>query len=238
MLQAWTTPLSPLKGLQPLRAGPDTVLNEWEAKKRLADAGVRVPKGEVVNRLPEAVGAAERIGRPAVVKAVVPGLTHKSDTGMVHLNLGSTPEVISAAGELLSTGGEVLIEQMVEDTIAEVIVGVHRDSHVGLVLLLGSGGELAELVEDRALLMVPATRSEIVSAVEELKVAALIDGFRGRRSGDRAALVDLVLAIQRFALDYADSLMELDVNPVIVRPKGGGAVAVDVLMRMVEGEST
>lgn len=236
--EAWTTPLSPLKGLQPLRAGPDTVLNEWEAKERLADAGVRVPKGEVVNRLPEAVGAAERIGRPAVVKAVVPGLTHKSDTGMVRLNLGSTPEVISAAGELLSTGGEVLIEQMVEDTIAEVIVGVHRDSQVGLVLLLGSGGELAELVEDRALLMVPATRSEIVSAVEELKVAALIDGFRGRRSGDRAALVDLVLAIQRFALDHADSLMELDVNPVIVRPKGGGAVAVDVLMRMVEGEAT
>ena len=86
--------------------------------------------------------------------------------------------------------------------------------------------------------MLPATRSEIVSAVEELKVAALIDGFRGRRSGDRAALVDLVLAIQRFALNHTDSLMELDVNPVIVRPEGGGAVAVDVLMRMVEGEST
>ena len=225
-------------GRPPFARGADTVLNEWEAKKRLADAGVRVPRGEVVRRLPEAMGAAERIGRPAVVKAMAPGLAHKSDTGAVRLGLGNTPDVIAAASELLPVGGAVLIEEMIENTVAEVIVGARRDPQVGLVLLLGSGGELAELVGDRVLLIQPATRDEIVSAVEGLKVAALIDGFRGRCPGDRDALVETVLAIQRFVLDHADSLVELDVNPVIVRPRGGGAVAVDALMRLVEGDPT
>ncbi len=236
--ETWATPPSPPYGPPPLRAGTDTVLNEWEAKKRLADAGVRIPRGEVVRRLPEAMGAAERIGRPAVVKAMAPGLAHKSDTGAVRLGLGNTPDVIAAASELLPVGGVVLIEEMIENTVAEVIVGARRDPQVGLVLLLGSGGELAELVGDRVLLIQPATRDEIVSAVEGLKVAALIDGFRGRCPGDRDALVETVLAIQRFILDHADSLVELDVNPVIVRPRGGGAVAVDALMRLVEGEPT
>ena len=127
---------------------------------------------------------------------------------------------------------------MIGDTVAEVIVGARRDPQVGLVLLLGSGGELTELVGDRVLLIPPATRDEIASAVKGLKVSALIDGFRGRSPGDRGALVEMVLAIQRFALDHADSLVELDVNPVIVRPRGGGAVAVDALMRLVEGEPT
>ena len=237
--EAWATPPpSPPHGPSLLRAGADTVLNEWEAKKRLAAAGVRVPRGEVARRLPEVMGAVERIGRPAVVKAMGPGLAHKSDAVAVRLGLGNTPDVIAAAGELLPVGGAVLIEEMIEDTVAEVIVGARRDPQVGLVLLLGSGGELAELVEDRVLLMQPATRDEIVSAVGGLKAAALIDGFRGRRPGDRDALVETVLAIQRFALDHADGLVELDVNPVIVRPRGGGAVAVDALVRLVEGGPT
>lgn len=236
--ETWAAPPAPPYGPRALRAGSDTVLNEWEAKKRLADAGIRVPKGEVVRRLPEAMGAAERIGRPAVVKAVDPGLVRKSDANAVRLGLGSTPDVVAAAGELLPVGGAVLIEEMIGDTVAEVIVGARRDPQVGLVLLLGSGGELTELVGDRVLLIPPATRDEIASAVKGLKVSALIDGFRGRSPGDRGALVEMVLAIQRFALDHADSLVELDVNPVIVRPRGGGAVAVDALMRLVEGEPT
>ena len=119
-----------------------------------------------------------------------------------------------------------------------MIVGLSRDPQVGLTLLLGSGGELVELVGDRVLLLPPATRAEIEAAVAGLKVGALIAGFRGRPAGDLAALVDTILAIQQFALDNAESLIELDVNPVIVRSRGNGAIAVDALMRVAAGVST
>ena len=236
--EAWQAPLPGLDGLRPLNPGSEIILTEWEAKQRLARAGVVVPRGEIVKSLRDAMSAAERIGSPAVVKASGPDLAHKSETGAVRLNLMGSPEVIAAAGALMPLGDELLIEAMVEDGIAEVIVGVHRDPQVGQTLLLGSGGELVELVDDRVLLVPPATRTEIESAINELKIGALIGGFRGRPAGDLTALVDTILAIQQFALDNADSLIELDVNPVIVRSQGNGAVAVDALIRLAEGDPT
>ena len=127
---------------------------------------------------------------------------------------------------------------MVGDAVAEVIVGVSRDPQVGLVLVVGSGGLLAELAGDRVVLLAPASRGEIEAALSELKVAALVEGFRGRPAGDRAALVDTVLAVQRFALDRADRLVELDVNPLVVRPAGRGVAAVDALLRIAPKDPT
>ena len=126
----------------------------------------------------------------------------------------------AAAGALLPLSGKLLIERMVADGVAEVIVGVNRDPQVGLTLLLGSGGELVELMGDHVLLIPPATRKEIESAVAGLKVSALIAGFRGRPKGDLAALVDAILAIQKFALDNADSLIELGRQPRDRTPAG------------------
>lgn len=236
--EAWAAPPPRLDGLRLLNQGAEFVLTEWDAKQRLAHAGVPVPRGELVTDLHGATSAAERVGIPVVVKAVSPDLTHKSEKGAVRLNLADTSEVTAAAGALLPLGGKLLIERMVEDGVAEVIVGVSRDPQVGLTLLLGSGGELVELVGDRVLLIPPASRAEIEAAVSGLKVAALVSGFRGSLPGDLPALIDAILAIQQFALDNAESLIELDVNPVIVRPEGSGAVAVDALMRVAEGVPT
>ena len=141
-------------------------------------------------------------------------------------------------GASLPLGDSLLVERMVGDGVAEVIVGVNRDPQVGLILVIGSGGELVELVGDRVVLLALASREEIEAAVSGLKVAALIEGFRGRPPGDRAALVDAVLAVQRFALDLADHLIELDLNPLIVRPAGRGVAAVGALMRLAEADPT
>ena len=127
---------------------------------------------------------------------------------------------------------------MVRGAVAEVLVGVRRDPQVGPILVVGSGGELVELAGDRAVLIAPAAREEIEVALATLRVGALVAGFRGRPPGDRAALVDAVLAIQRFALARTDRLIELEVNPLIVRPAGKGAYAVDALMRMTQGDPT
>ena len=221
-------------GPRPLAGGEGggTVLSEREAKGLLARAGIPVPPGELVRSPAEAVAAATRVGAPVAVKAVGRGLAHKSEKGAVRLGLEAPAEIEAAARALFPRGDGLLVERMVGDGVAEVIVGVSRDLQVGLVLVVGSGGLLAELAGDRVVLLTPASREEIEAALSGLKVAALVDGFRGRPAGDRAALVDAVLAVQRFALDRADRLIELDVNPLIVRPAGRGVCAVDAVLRL------
>ncbi|MEI9985599.1 MAG: acetate--CoA ligase family protein [Aliidongia sp.] len=99
--------------------------------------------------------------------------------------------------------------------------------------MLGSGGILVELIGDSRLLLLPAAPAEIAEAIgSRYKVATLLGGYRGKPKGDLAAAVEAVLAIQRFALATAERLLELDVNPLIVRPQG--AVAVDVLIRLAK----
>ena len=238
--EAWAGDRIAFEGPRALAGGGcrEMVLSEREAKERLARAGVPVPRGELARSPDEAVAAAARMDAPVAIKAVGRGLAHKSERGAVRLGLEAPAEIEAAARSLLPLGECLLVERMLGDGVAELIVGVNRDAQVGLVLVIGSGGVLAELAADRAVLLVPASRGEIEAAVTGLKVAALVEGFRGRRAGDRAALVDAVLAVQRFALDHADRVIELDVNPLIVRPAGRGVVAVDALMRMVEEDPT
>lgn len=238
--EAWAAGRVEFEGPRSLAGGgsSEVVLTEREAKERLTRAGIPVPPGEIVQSPEEAAAAAERLGAPVAVKAVARELTHKSDLGAVRIGLETPSAIEAAARDLLPLGDGLLVERMVGDGVAEVIVGVIRDPQVGLVLLIGSGGELVELAGDRAVLLPPASREEIEAAIAELKTAALIAGFRGRPSGDRAALVDAILAVQRFALAHADRLIELDINPLIVRPAGRGVAAVDAVMRLAEGDPT
>ncbi|HEX6015223.1 MAG TPA: acetate--CoA ligase family protein, partial [Geminicoccaceae bacterium] len=117
--------------------------------------------------------------------------------------------------------------------VAELIVGVSRDPQLGLCLVVGAGGVLVELLDDRALLLLPTTEEAVRAAVLGLRATPLLQGFRGRPAGDIEAAVTAALAVARFAQAHADRLAELDVNPLIVRPAGKGAVAADVLVRLV-----
>jgi len=121
---------------------------------------------------------------------------------------------------------------MISDGVGELIVGIARDSALGPYLVLGSGGVLVELVADRRILMLPAQPAEIASAIRELRVGRLLDGHRVRTPGDLPAAVESVLAVQRYALGTRGRLLELDVNPLIVRSAGHGAVAADALVRL------
>jgi hypothetical protein len=129
-----------------------------------------------------------------------------------------------------------LVERMVPGAVAELIVGVKRDPAFGLALVLGSGGVLVELLRDSATLLLPTDRRSVERALSTLKGAPLLHGFRGRPRGDVEALVDAVMAVADFAEAHRESLIELDVNPLLVLPEGqcphGGAVAVDALIRM------
>ena len=216
------------------------VMSEWDGKRLLAAHGLTVPEGRLV--APEdAARAAKELGTPVAVKGVAPGLAHKSDLDAVRLNLDSAEAVTRAAEEVRvllpdppGVAPRVLVERMVEGAVAEVLVGVAADAQFGLALVLGSGGTLVELARDSYTLLLPTTRAEIAEALDSLKVARLMAGYRGRPEGDREAVIEAVLAIAAFAEARRGRLAELDVNPLMVLPRGQGAVVADVMIRMDE----
>jgi acetyl-CoA synthetase len=121
---------------------------------------------------------------------------------------------------------------MTTDGVAEILIGVIVDPQFGQVLVLGAGGVLTELVSDSVSLLPPWTRESISEALRRLAVAKLLAGYRGKPRGDSGALVDCILQIARYASATSATLIEIDVNPVIVRPDGKGVAAVDAMIRL------
>jgi acetate---CoA ligase (ADP-forming) len=211
-----------------LSDAPSRLLKERDAKDLLATFGLMVPKG-MTCQIKDAGKAADNIGYPVTLKISSDAIAHKTDAGGVALNLKNASDVKAAAENMAKLGDEVLVEQMITGAVAELIIGVTRDPQFGLGLVIGAGGVLTELLQDTTTLLLPTNRAEIETALRSLKVWKLITGFRSK-SGDAEATIAAVEAIARFAEAHADTLEELDVNPLLVLPNG--AVAVDALIRM------
>jgi acyl-CoA synthetase (NDP forming) len=220
----------------PLAGEARRMLSEVEGKTLLAGFGLAVPESRVVAPA-DAVAAAEGLRFPVVLKVAEPLIAHKTEAGAVAVNLKSPADVEAALarmGKSVSAylnGGtieKVLVERMVGDVVAELIVGIQRDPQFGLALVIGAGGILVELVEDAAMLLLPTSAEEVEAAIRRLKIAKLLAGYRGKPAADMAALVKSIMAIAAFAEAHRDTLLELDVNPLMVR--ADGAVAVDALV--------
>ncbi|GAB4375903.1 MAG: acetate--CoA ligase family protein [Kiloniellaceae bacterium] len=225
---AWRREAPPPVALATETAGPAVTLDEAAAKALLAQHGVAVPAGRRAADAADAVKAAEELGYPVALKAL--GLAHKTEAGGVYLNLAGADALRSAAKRLAGLGSGLYVERMVEAPLAELIVGITADPPFGLVLTLGSGGVLVELLRDTVTLPLPATRTEIEGALGVLKSAPLLAGFRGRPKGDLNAAVEAIEAVQRLALAEAASIVELEINPLIVAAEGRGAFAADALI--------
>jgi hypothetical protein len=154
--------------------------------------------------------------------------------GGVALNIRSALQAGEAVQRLSTLSDTLLVEEMITDGVAEVLVGLIRDAQFGQVLVIGAGGVLTELLTDSVTLLPPFTPAAVRCALGALRIGKLLDGFRGKPRGDVDALVEVVLAITRYAAANVATLQEIDVNPVIVRPAGLGAVAVDVLIRLTQ----
>ena len=206
-------------------------LGEHEGKAALAEFGVRIPKGR---RVPAdaAAAAALELGFPVVLKATGPHLTHKTEVGGVVLNVRTAADARNAAERLAKLSDTLLVEEMFTDGVAEVLIGVIVDAQFGQVLVLGAGGVLTEMLSDSVSLLPPWTHASVDAALKRLEVYKLLAGFRGKPAADVAALIDTILGVARYAAENASALVEIDVNPVIVRPAGLGAVAVDTMIRL------
>jgi acetyltransferase len=261
-------------------------LSESESKELLAAWGVRSAREIRVNSAEEAVAAAGRLGFPVALKIDSPDIPHKTEAGVVRLNLGDAAQVRTACAEIeananaylksLSLDGVdgdgledgdrpdraeyaaassppppspikgegagaanaatpqaqtlgVSVQEMVEDGV-EVIVGVSPDPQLGPVLLFGMGGVMVEIYNDVALRRCPITRAEAEAMIAEVRGARLLHGFRGRPAADIAALADTLVRVSHLATQLEGQLAELDINPLIVLPRGRGVTAVDALV--------
>jgi acetyl-CoA synthetase len=213
------------------------LLNESRSKALLAQWGVPVPRGAVCSAA-HAPAMAQRIGLPVVVKAVSDTLAHKTEVGGVQLNLRSTAAVAEAVATMAHLSDQFLVESMERGAVAELIVGIQRDAQFGLALTIGAGGVWVELLQDSATLLFPVRRSDVHGLLQSLKMRPLLEGFRGQPGGDVEALVDAVMAIAAFGEAHADTLQELDVNPLLVFAKGHGVRAVDALIRTTDRSTT
>jgi acetyl-CoA synthetase len=229
--EAWKRGVPP--ELHRPRAAPAAAhsLSEYEAKQVLRGYGVPIPRSRLIAP-GDAARAATELGFPVVIKAASAALEHKSEVGGVVLNVRSAAEAAAAAQRLSLLSPTLLVEEMVTDGVAEVLVGMRVDPQFGLLLVLGAGGVLTELLRDSVTLLPPFTAAGITAALGRLRAAPLLAGFRGRPAADVPALVETALACSRYALENLDRLAELELNPVIVRPRGQGAVAVDALVRL------
>jgi acyl-CoA synthetase (NDP forming) len=206
-------------------------LGERAGKIALAEFGLTIPRGKIV-AASGAAAAAAALGFPVVIKAAAADLEHKTEVGGVALNIQDADEAGQAAARLSKLSPTLLVEEMITDGVAEVLIGIIVDPQFGQVLVLGAGGVLTEFMADSVSLLPPWSHDSIAAGLRRLGIAKLLAGFRGKQAADVEALIEAALSVARYAAANVSSLVEVDVNPVIVRPRGKGAVAVDTMMRL------
>jgi acetyl-CoA synthetase (ADP-forming) len=221
------------------------LLTEPEARRLLQAAGVPVTRGESAGDADAAASAAARIGYPVVLKGVARGLVHKSDAGAVHLGIDDAAalrlafDAVRDAVAANAPGARFegcSVQEMASGGVVEAFVGARHDPQHGPVVLLGAGGVLVELIDDDVVLAAPVDPAEVEAKLRTLASWPLFDGARGRPRADVAALAAIVSRVSALVTRLGPHLAELDVNPVLVRAAGEGALALDARAVWSEGE--
>ena len=209
-------------------------LNEEEARQVISAYGFRIPKSILAASEPEAVKVAEEIGYPVVMKISSPDILHKSDFGGVRIGIKNEIEVrmcfcdITQKARRLMPDAEikgVLVQQMITGG-KEVILGMSRDPQFGPLLMFGLGGIYIEILKDVSFRIAPIGLNEAEEMIQEIRSFPLLKGARGERPVDINAVVDNILRLSQLVTDFPE-IIEMDINPLLVFPEGGGTMALD-----------
>ena len=230
---AWRRPLfeKALPGPGSHLEQPVENLDEAHAKREIESFGVGVPRGERVASVDALKNAAESLTYPLVLKACDTALLHKSEAGAVMVGVGDFDELVAGATSLFGRYPSLLVEEMITDTVCELIVGVRQDPVIGPWMMIGSGGIYAELMGDTRVTLLPSRDDEFATMISSLKIHPLLNGYRGSEAGDVPALLATLQRVADFAMEKRESLVELEINPLLVRPKGKGVCAVDAVLQ-------
>jgi acetate---CoA ligase (ADP-forming) len=224
-----------------LAATSGAALTEREAKQVMEIYGIPVVADALVQSAPAACDAAVKIGFPVVLKGESPDILHKTEAGLVKLNLASAAEVEKAFGEILRAVGDmepkpdfrgVVVQPMIPKGV-EVMVGARHDPQFGPLVVVGLGGVLVEVLRDTALSLAPVDSLEAEAMLRKLKGAAVLDGFRGAPAIDVTRLAEIVSRFSELAADAGAAISEMEINPLIC--SGDRIVAADALI--VKGDA-
>jgi acyl-CoA synthetase (NDP forming) len=207
-----------------------TVMTEADSKALLAGHGLCVPGSARVQTLSELEFAVSTAKAPFVIKA--DGLAHKSDQGGVAFGTPGDTRALEQAARMPCTNW--LIEEQITGAVAELLVGVVCDPAHGYVLTLGAGGVQTEILQDTVSALLPVTAEDVVHMLDQLRIAPLLKGYRGRPAADSSAIVQAVLAVQGFVEAARGHVAEVEINPLIATATQ--AVAADALICMGETE--
>jgi len=214
---------------------PETC-DEYTAKQVLRAIGIGTPRGVVCESREAALAAFQKLEKPVVVKIVAPQVEHKTEIGGVKLDIADAASLNSALDALdavpLDSARGYLIEETAPPGL-EVIVGAVRDASFGPTVMVGLGGTLAEALADTQVRLAPLTTADAREMLDELRGAALLDGFRGSPSLDRSKLAETLVRIGDALCDHP-SIRELEVNPLRVYPEG--VLALDALLVLGEAQ--
>ena len=229
-----------------LLAAAEPTISEWQARPLLAAYGIVADDGAALAQsAAEAEAAALAIGRPVALKIQSAHIPHKTEAGGVVLNVASD-DVRAAYERMLASVRRhapaarldgVLVQPMARAG-REVILGINRDQRWGPMLMVGMGGVLVEAMADTALAPVPLGHDAARALIARLKGARLFEAFRGAPPADVDALVALMVKLSQLAAEHADEIAEIDLNPVIVHPKGEGVTVVDALILKAGAQQT
>jgi acetate---CoA ligase (ADP-forming) len=220
-----------------LRAARDP-LSEYEAKELLAAFGIGGPPHRLVNTPAELQAAAASLGWPVALKIQSPDIIHKTEVGGVKLNIGDPTALTSAWEGMLAEVRRhkpnarlqgVLVQPMVPKGI-EMIIGTIRDSVFGPIVMVGAGGINTELFKDVTYRPSPVSADEAHLMLRELRSFPLLEGWRGSPPADLGRLTELVAEVSAFAVAFGDTIQEIELNPVLVHPRGAGCTIVDALI--------
>ena len=204
------------------------LLNEYNGKKAVEEFGLSIPNSIVVKE-----GGYEHLNSlsyPVVVKILSTSIAHKTDVGGVQLKIQNQNEVISAIEKMKHLADTFLVEEMVDDVLCELIIGIKRDNQFGLGLVIGTGGVLVEVLQDSQLLLLPSNKEDIKEALSTLKIFPMLNGYRGAQKANMDKCIDSIDAVVQYAVFHQNSILELDINPLFVGVDA--TVAGDVLIRL------
>ena len=230
----------PPKALQPVLRDhrQRASVHEYDSKRWLAEAGVAVTREAAVTELAEAIESAEKIGYPVVLKVIGDAVPHRTELGLVEVGLANKTELQAAwhriqdrlkAHQLADKIDACLVQEMAAKGV-EVIAGINYEPGYGLLLVVGIGGVLTEVIGEVAIRCLPLRDGDVEAMLDETKLGELLRGVRGGGAADSRALCDSLYSIADFAVVNEAHIAGIDVNPLIVYAQDRGCVAVDALI--------
>jgi len=207
-----------------------TSLSEFESKQFLASYGIPVTKEALVENEENLIKTAYDIGYPIVIKACSPDISHKTEKGLIRVDIRNDDEAKVAFNEIIigMNGNEktVLVQEMIEGK-RELVAGLTRDAQFGPCVMFGLGGIFTEILKDISFRVAPLEKRDALEMMQEIKGHKILDSIRGMATADLDILADILIALGRIGLEN-ENIKEIDINPLIL--SGGKPVAVDALV--------